>query len=81
MSTNSFEQLAASEIPEPPSGLARDVHKRLNGRLLVAHTAELILQAIPFAVGHFLQAIGGSSGVVVTGDADRKTRPSDNQKQ
>jgi hypothetical protein len=69
MTTNPFEQLAATEVPEPPAELARDVHKRLNGRLLVAHTAELMLQAIPFAVGHFLQAMGGSSKTVLTGDS------------
>ena len=67
--SNPFDQLAEAEVPQPPKGLAREVHQRLNGRLLMAHSAELVLQAIPFALGHFLQAIGGSSTSIITGES------------
>ena len=61
MNKNLFDELAEFDIPPPPAGLGRDVHRRLNGRLLAAHLADLVLRALPYAWLHYSAALFGAA--------------------
>jgi hypothetical protein len=72
MADNVLEQLADLETPPPPARLDTEVHGRLNVYLTANHFAELILRGLPFAMGHFAQALFRSAVFSVSGDYQEK---------
>jgi len=67
MANDLFEQLSHDEIPDSPHELSRQVHKRLNPRLLGLHLAEFAVLAISFTFFHFLKAFFGALAFSLTG--------------
>jgi len=67
-----LEQLAELEVPSKPVDLQRDVHKRLNARLLSLHLAELALRALPYAFVCFSEALAGLVSYSATGRYPRR---------
>lgn len=67
MANDLFEQLSRDDVPQIPGGLPRQVHERLNPRLLGFHLAEFAVLAVPFAFFHFLKALTGALGFSLTG--------------
>jgi hypothetical protein len=64
MATDLLQQLAEIEVPAMPDDFDRNVHQRLNARLLGAHVAEVSLRALPFAFLHFVPALAtGAKGL------------------
>ena len=54
---NYLDQLARTDVPPLPADFDRRLHRRLNGRLLLVHLADLGLRGLPWAMGHFLRAV------------------------
>jgi hypothetical protein len=54
-----LETLAATVVPPLPAEFDREVHHRLNGRLLAGQVAELVFNVLPYALGHLVQALCG----------------------
>ena len=61
MGKNLFDELAEMEVPPAPAELTRDVHRRLNSRLLAAHLVDFALRALPYAWLHFSAALFGAA--------------------
>ena len=74
MTDDLLQQLADVEVPVPPDDFDRQVHQRLNVRLLLAHLAELALCGLPMAFLYFSRAFLGLVIYSVTGrfDVDRR---------
>ena len=53
-----LEQLADTEIPPVPREFDRSVHDRLNTVLVVEHLFDLLMRGVPYALGHFAEAVG-----------------------
>jgi hypothetical protein len=62
-----LEQLAELEVPSKPVDLQRDVHKRLNVRLLSLHLVDVALRALPYAFVCFSEALAGLVSFSATG--------------
>ena len=67
MENHLLEQLGEVEVPPLPKDFDRQVHSRLNSRLLVAHLADLALRGLPTAVMHFAWAWVGLVRFSLTG--------------
>ncbi|HWA97800.1 MAG TPA: hypothetical protein VG713_04885 [Pirellulales bacterium] len=72
-----FDQLSSVDVPPPPATLDRDVHCRLNHRLLTVQLVELFTQTAWFAFRHFARAFVGLCVFTVSGKyvEDRRDRP------
>lgn len=70
-----LEQLALLEVPEPPAEFDRQLHRRLNQRLIVQHLADLLLRAMPWAILEMARAALGLFGFTLTGRFDDERRP------
>lgn len=62
-----LEQLARHEVPARPVNLRRQVHQRLNPRLLALHLAEFATRAFPYAMFYFFKALTGATVFSLTG--------------
>ena len=62
-----LEQLAEVEVPAEPQDFRQQLHARLNDWLLFVHTGDLVAGAIPYALGHFVRAVGGFVMLTLTG--------------
>ena len=67
MAGDLLDTLSEQPVPVPPEELARDVHHRLNPRLLILQLAEFALRAVPFAFYHFVRALAGAAVFTATG--------------
>lgn len=69
-----LEQLALLEVPAPPAEFDRQLHRRVNHRLLVQHVADLVLHAMPWAMLCLVQALLGLVRFSLTGKFDDERR-------
>ena len=67
MPQNLFDQLKQTEVPPAPTRLDRQVHQRLNRRLVWLHMFDLAFRGLPYALGHFAAAVGGLLWMSLTG--------------
>jgi hypothetical protein len=67
MVSDLFEQLTFTEVPPLPAEFDRDVHQRLNRRLLAVHFVELGLRGLPIALMHFAKALVGLMVLTLSG--------------
>ena len=72
MATDLFDQLSETEVPPPPVEFDQRLHGRLNATLV-----ELMVKAIPFAMLHFFQAVGGLLMMSATGRYEVKSKDAD----
>jgi hypothetical protein len=66
MAQSVFEQLGEQRVPERPSEFQRQLHERLNVRLVIAHIVEFTAEVLPFAFFHFLSSMGGAVYFTIT---------------
>jgi len=67
MATDFLDQLAEADVPPPPSGLASDVHRRLNRVLLAVQLADLALRGTVYALGQFVRPVAHLIALTLTG--------------
>jgi hypothetical protein len=72
-----LDQLAELEVRDPPPDFDRRLHERLNRSLLVQHVVELLTGAAPWAMLHFLHAVGALAAFSLTGKFDQDRRKPD----
>jgi len=71
-----LEELALLEVPAPPAEFDRQLHRRVNQRLIAQHLADLVLRAMPWAMLHLGQALLGLVRFSLTGRFDdQRSRP------
>ena len=68
MPNDLLDLLSRDDVPKSPRGLSKQVHDRLNPRLLALHLAEFAVAVVPFAFFHFLKAMAGAFVFTLTGD-------------
>jgi len=68
MSKNLLDQLAEVEIPSPPEDLDRQIHDRLNSRLLFGQFGDFALRGLPYAFFHLTQAMIALIRISLIGD-------------
>jgi hypothetical protein len=70
MATDSsfLDQLADEEVPVAPPDFQRQVHRRLNHWLLVVQIGDMVAGAFPYAVQHFVRAVGGLIQLTLSGE-------------
>ena len=54
-----WETLSTTDVPPVPAEFDREVHHRLNDRLLWSQVAELVFLVVPYALVHMVQAVCG----------------------
>ena len=54
-----WESLSTTDVPPLPAEFEREVHHRLNDRLLWSQVAELVFAVLPFVLMHMAQAVCG----------------------
>lgn len=67
MARNLLNDLAKLEVPPPPKDFNREVHRRLNGWLLVQQLADLAVRGMMYALFHFLRTIAAGVNFSLTG--------------
>ena len=67
MSKNLLDQLADTEIPSLPTNLNRQVHRRLNIRLMLGQFFDLMIRGLPYTFFHLAQALLGLVSFTLTG--------------
>jgi hypothetical protein len=69
MLTDLLERLAELPVPPAPAPQTfdREIHKRINSRLIVGQLSDLLLHGFAFAVGHFAKAMLGVIRLTLTG--------------
>ena len=70
-----LEKLALLEVPEPPAEFDRQLHERLNQRLIVQHVADLVLRVMPWAIFELGRAAVELFGFTLTGRFDDERHP------
>ena len=58
MKRDVLEKLADTTVPPVPPEFDRSIHDRLNTVLVVEHLFDLALRGVPYAIGHFAEAVG-----------------------
>ena len=71
---NVLEQLNQKRIPAPPQRLKLEVRQRVNTALIALQHADFVLRALPFALLHFAQAVGGLMLYTLTGTYEPRVR-------
>ncbi len=54
-----WETLSTTDVPPLPAEFDREVHHRLNDRLLWSQIAELVFAVLPYALIHLAQGVCG----------------------
>ena len=67
MSKNLLDQLADTEIPSLPTNLNRQVHRRLNIRLMLGQFFDLMVRGLPYTFFHLTQVLLGLVSFTLTG--------------
>lgn len=77
MNTDNFlDQLAEWDVPPPPAHFDERLHERVNHWLILLQVIDFVVKAMPWALGHFAQALGGAAKYTLTGrHDDPETRP------
>ncbi|HEY2827572.1 MAG TPA: hypothetical protein VGJ04_08235 [Pirellulales bacterium] len=72
MATDLLEKLADLPVPPAPPPLVfdREIHKRINSRLIVGQTLDLLLRGFGFGIAHFFKAVLGLIRLTLTGKLD-----------
>ena len=65
-----FHELAQLDVPAAPSDFDRALHQRLNRALVVLHLVDLAFRGLPWALVHFMQAVGGAMRYSLSGRPD-----------
>lgn len=73
---NLLDDLAKLEVPPPPTDFNRQVHRRLNGWLLLQQLADLAVKGMAYALLHFLRTIAAGLTFTFTGQDLKPSRPS-----
>ncbi len=68
MADNVLNQLTNDVVPERPREFNQPVHQRLNPLLVTLHLTEFVFQVLPYAFGHFGQAMLGACRFSLTGE-------------
>lgn len=68
MPNDLLDLLSRDDVPESPQELSKQVHDRLNPRLLALHLAEFAVSVVPFAFFYFLKAMAGALMFTLTGE-------------
>lgn len=74
MATNLFERLAELEVPPPPPQFDAQLHDRVNRSLVTWQLIDLLVRGMPWALGHFAQALVGYLAFTLTGRYETKTK-------
>ncbi len=77
MTQNLLDQLADVEIPPPPDNFDRNVHERLNGRLLLMHTFEFATSVFLYAIITFAQALFAAATFSLSGQYEDRSQSYD----
>jgi len=69
MPTDLLEKLAEVPVPPAPSAQVfdREIHRRINRRLVAGQVADLLTRGFIFAIGHFSKAVLGLVRLTLTG--------------
>ena len=69
MPTDLLEKLAEVPVPPapPPQVFDREIHRRINKRLVAGQVIELVSRGFVFAIAHFSKAILGLVRLTLTG--------------
>jgi hypothetical protein len=72
MATDLLEQLAELPVPPapPPQTFDREIHRRINSRLIVGQVFDLSLQGFTYASANFAKALLGFARLTLTGKLD-----------
>lgn len=68
MTTDFLEQLAQGEVPPIPQTFDRQVHQRLNVRLIALHLLDFAVRGLPYAMVHFTMAVLSLVVFTITGN-------------
>ena len=71
---NLLEQLGQQHVPAPPTRLKHEVRLRMNTALVALQLADFALRALPYALLHFAQAVGGMLLYTLTGTYEPRVR-------
>lgn len=74
MATNLFERLAEMDVPPPPAQFDAQLHDRVNRSLVTWQLVDLLVRGMPWALGHFAQAMVGCLAFTLTGRYETKTK-------
>jgi hypothetical protein len=74
MATNLFERLAEMDVPPPPAQFDAQLHDRVNRSLVTWQLVDLLVRGMPWALGHFAQAMLGCVAFTLTGRYETKTK-------
>lgn len=74
MATNLFERLAEMDVPPPPAQFDAQLHDRVNRSLVTWQLVDLLVRGMPWALGHFAQAMVGCVAFTLTGRYETKTK-------
>jgi hypothetical protein len=74
MATNLFERLAEMDVPPPPAHFDAQLHDRVNRSLVTWQLIDLLVRGMPWALGHFAQAMLGAAAFTLTGRYETKTK-------
>jgi hypothetical protein len=59
MADDFLQRLSELKVATPPSGFDRQLHQRLNERLIIQHFLDLLVRGMPWALMHFGRAVLG----------------------
>ena len=74
MADDVFDELEKVDVPPVPEDFARQIHHRLNTRLLTVHLLDLALRGLPYALFHFVRALTSLVVYSLVGRYDVKRR-------
>lgn len=75
-----LDQLAEWEVPPTPAHFDERLHERVNHWLIALQLIDFAVRAVPWALGHFAQALGGALRYSLTGHFDNPPRPRDRRR-
>jgi hypothetical protein len=62
-----LNQLGEQPVPQGPPEFRRQLHDRINARLLSLHLVEVVVRLLPFACFHFFVTLFGAVKFSLTG--------------
>jgi len=61
------------DVPPPPAQFDEQLHERVNRSLVTWQLVDLLVRGMPWALGHFAQAMLGALSFTLTGRYETKT--------
>ena len=74
MATDLFDQLADMDVPPPPARFDQQLHERVNRSLIIGQMIDLVVSAVPWALGQFARAFVGLVLYTLTGRYEMKRK-------